>query len=66
MILFFFVLILGGAAVVWHDLPVWMYAALVVVSGWRMSLRRQERSERRRAGAAGPTGRPPHENDRPS
>lgn len=64
MILFFLVLIAGGAAVWWHNFPVWMYAVLVIVSGWRMSLRRQERAERIRAGATGPTGMPPHEDDR--
>lgn len=48
MILFLLVVLLGGAAVWWHEFPVWMYAVLVGVSGWRMSLRRQERAERRR------------------
>jgi hypothetical protein len=47
----------------WHDFPVWMYAVLVVVSGWRMSLRRQDRAERRRAGEADPTMMPPDEGD---
>lgn len=61
MILFVLVLILGGAAVWWHDFPVWMYAVLVVVTGWRMSLRRQERL---RAGETGSTGIRPDEGDR--
>jgi len=58
MILFLLVLVLGAAAVWWHDFPVWMYAVLVVVTGWRMSLRRQERSEGRHAGETGPAGMP--------
>ena len=64
MILFLVVLIRGGAAVWWHDFPVWMYAVLVVVTGWRMSLRRHERAERRRVAEAGPTGLPPDVGDR--
>ena len=50
----------------WHDFPLWMYAVLVVVSGWLMSLRREERAERLRAGEAGPTWMPPDEGDRPT
>jgi hypothetical protein len=61
MILFCLVLVLGGAAVWWHDFPFWMYAVLLVVSGWRMSLRWRQHTEQRRAGEAGPTGTPPGE-----
>lgn len=66
MIVFLLVLILGAAAVWWHDFPVWMYAVLVVVSGWRMSLRCQERAEGRRATETGVTGLPPDDGDRPA
>lgn len=65
MILFVLVLILGGAAVWWHDFPVWMYAVLIGVTGWRMSLRRQERAERLRASETGSTEMPSDEEDRP-
>ena len=38
VIVFLGIVVLGGAAGIWHELPVWMSAALVVFSGGRMSL----------------------------
>lgn len=44
MVVFLLVLVVGGAAVIWQELPVWMYGVLIVVAGWRVTIHRHARA----------------------